>query len=77
MPKKFQRRVLGRRYSPWYELDIDVYTRHWLWANGDRVNEQDAVRYVIDEFGYAPEQNRFLPKGASIYREPSNAPHYP
>lgn len=36
-PKAEQRRIHGKRYCRGYELDIDVYTRHWLHANGDRM----------------------------------------
>jgi hypothetical protein len=66
-PLAFRRRVHGRRYSPGYELDIDVYTKHWLWANGAKVKEQDVVKFVQDEFGYQPERSRFLPEGRTIY----------
>jgi len=52
---------------PGYALDIDIYTRHWMWANGDRVAEQDAVAYVKEKFGYKPEESKFLKKGKSMY----------
>lgn len=66
-PKRDQHRILGRRYTPGYELDIDVYTRHWLAANGANVSEQDVVHYVIEHFHYEPEESQFLPPGHSVY----------
>ena len=69
-PRSFQRRVHGKRYCRGYRLSIDVYTRHWLAANGSRVKEQDVVAHVIAEW-YRPENSRFLPYGASMYREPA------
>lgn len=45
---------------------FDVYVRHWLYANGDRVKEQDVVKALID-FGFNPEQSVFLPKGFTTY----------
>ena len=45
---------------------FDLYVRHWLHANGDRVKEQDVVEALIDT-GYEPEQSIHLPKGMSMY----------
>jgi hypothetical protein len=69
---KFQRRVHGKRYCPGYELDIDVYTRHWLAAVAPQIAEQDVVAYIVAEFGYQPEMSRFLPRGHSYYCEPQS-----
>ena len=65
-PKTEQRRIHGKRYGPGYQLDIDVYTRHWLHANGDRITPEviDAVR---EQWHYEPEPCRFLAKGQTSY----------
>lgn len=66
LPKVQQRQIHGKRYTPGYQLDIDVYTRHWLYANGDAVSPEvvDAVREI---YHYEPEQSKFLPKGQTSY----------
>ena len=69
-PPAFRRRVHGARYSPEYELCIDVYTRHWLHANGVRLGRPDELAYLSNEFGYSPEANACLPTGASEYQIP-------
>ena len=66
LPRAAQRRIHGKRYSPGYQLDIDVYTRHWLHANGDRI-APEVVECVRELWHYEPEQSRFLAKGYSIY----------
>lgn len=71
MPASFRRRVHGKRYSKSYELDIYIYARHWLAANRNIPVGQDVFEYVINEFGYKPEPSRFLPNGATSYREPN------
>lgn len=30
------KKIRGKKYYLGYRLDIDHYTNHWLWANGDR-----------------------------------------
>ncbi len=69
-PKSFQRRVHGKRYSREYLLDLDVYIRHWLHANGERLLSQEVRAGILKEFGYAPEKSRFLAAGKSMYHEP-------
>lgn len=69
MPKAVQKRIHGKRYSPGYEMDIDVYTRHWLAANGDKL-APGVLDYVREHFGYEPEPSRFLGKGQTIYALP-------
>jgi len=64
--KSAQRRVHGKRYCPGYQLDIDVYTRHWLFTNGDS-EDQEVVTYLREQCGYYPEPSRFLPKGRTSY----------
>jgi len=66
MPKADQRRIHGKRYCRGYELDIDVYTRHWLHANGDRM-PPEVVQCVQDQWYYKPEQSPFLAKGQTSY----------
>lgn len=71
MPASFRRRVHGKRYSKSYELEIDIYTRHWLAANRNIPVGDDVFEYVINELGYKPEPSKFLPAGSTSYREPS------
>ena len=65
-PKAEQRRIHGKRYCRGYELDIDVYTRHWLHANGDRM-PPEVVQCVRDQWYYEPEQSPFLAKNQTSY----------
>jgi hypothetical protein len=71
LPVVKQRRVHGKRYSKGYELDIDVYTRHWLWSNKDadalKNKSCNLVELLKEFFGYEPEQSKFLPVGHTIY----------
>lgn len=71
MPKAFQRKVHGKNYFPGYELDIDVYTRHWLWSMGEKLATNDVLDYLADVFGYTPEKSKFLPKGYTEYGLPA------
>lgn len=61
-PKAFQRRVYGRSYSPGHRLDIDVYVRHWLAANGHRIDPV-VLATLKTVWGYEPKPSRFLPAG--------------
>lgn len=69
---EFRRRVHGMRYSHFYELDIDVYTRHWLWANADRLLPPGVADEIARCWGYEPEQHKMLRKGMSMYGEQPN-----
>jgi len=71
-PKSVQRRIHGKRYLPGYELDIDVYTRHWLHANR-HIIAPDVVECVREQWHYDPEPSRFLAKGQTIYVIPNKA----
>lgn len=67
--RTLQKKVYGINYGTGYELDIDVYTRHWLHANGDKLS--DAITgYLKEVFYYEAVESKYLPRGASIYREP-------
>lgn len=70
LPRSKQRRIHGKRYCPGYELDIDVYTRHWLHANGDMI-APEVVECVREQWGYKPEPSRFLAKGKTSYAIPN------
>lgn len=69
-PRAEQRRIHGKRYCPGYQLDIDVYTRHWLHANGDRI-APEVVECVREQWYYEPEPSRFLAKGQTSYTIPN------
>ncbi len=73
MPKIAQRRIYGKRYCPGYVMSIDVYTRHWLAANKHIPVKYGVMKYLKDEFGYEPEESKFLPTGRSIYILPNPA----
>lgn len=64
----FRRKVHGRRYMSGYKLDIDVYTRHWLWANGDTF-PSDIIQEIANRFYYEPECHKMMPKGSTMYVE--------
>lgn len=67
MPKAAQRRIHGKRYSPGYLLDIDVYTRHWMFAHKWIPIPYEVFQYVKSEFGYEPEESKFLHMGQISY----------
>lgn len=69
-PRTEQRRIHGKRYSPGYQLEIDVYTRHWLHANADRI-APDVIETVREQWHYEPEQSPFLAKGQTSYAIPN------
>ena len=71
MPKAAQRRIHGKRYCPGYQLDIDVYTRHWLVANKSIPISYEVIQHVKSEFGYDPEESKFLHPGQTSYRLPN------
>ena len=64
------RKIRGKKYEDGYILDIDHYTRHWLWANGDRSDlfPKEVIDIIREEYYYEPEENKYLPKNASIYQ---------
>lgn len=67
----FRRRVHGKRFCRGYELGIDVYTRHWLWANGDRILPPDVLDVIRSVWGYSAEEHKLLPKGQTRYVDTS------
>ena len=66
LPKAEQRRIHGKRYCRGYQLDIDIYTRHWLYANGNQF-APDVIEAVQELWCYEPEESRFLHKGKTTY----------
>ena len=60
------RKIRGKKYYSGYILDIDHYTRHWLWANGDG-QEPDVIEAIKDIYFYEAEHNKYMPKGSSYY----------
>jgi hypothetical protein len=71
MPKAAQRRIHGKRYCPGHLLDIDVYTRHWLAANKSIPISYEVIQHVKSEFGYEPEESKFLHPGQTSYMLPN------
>lgn len=69
-PKKLLKYIRGKKYYANYELDIDHYTCHWLWANGEREElfPKESIELIKKEWYYKSEKNKYLPKGMSIYQ---------
>lgn len=65
-PKSFLRKIRGSKYYKHYTLDIDHYTKHWMWANSKLLSE-DVLLAIEDRFGYEPEENKLLPEGHTNY----------
>ena len=61
------RKIRGKKYYPYYQLDIDHYTRHWLHANRKSLSEE-VLGLISEEWGYEPEENKFLPEGCTQYQ---------
>jgi len=74
MPKTAQRRIHGKRYLPGYQLDIDVYTRHWLASNTCLTSNtcipipSEVIEHVKTKGYYTPEKSKFLQPGQTSYR---------
>lgn len=66
LPMAKQRRIHGKRYCSGYELSVDVYTRHWLHANGNRI-APEVMQAVREQWYYEPEASKFLEQGKTIY----------
>jgi hypothetical protein len=70
-PPSFLSKVLGRKLPRGYELDIDVYTRHWLAAVAPSIpGAADLVDVIGKQYGYRPERCAYLPPGRSMYADP-------
>jgi len=67
-PAALKRQVLNPRRAAGDALNFDVYIRHWLWANGERLLTREIMGDLANEWGYMPQQHQLLPLGASIYR---------
>lgn len=65
--KTLLRKIRGKKYFNNYKLDIDHYTKHWLYANKDSLS-QDVLNEIKKIWGYEPEENKFLPKGCTGYQ---------
>ena len=68
-----QKIIHGKRYCKGYQLDIDVYTKHWLFANGEKLVSKDVLNCIKDSFGYEPVKSKYLPPGFTSYVLPSEA----
>lgn len=64
--KTILRKIRGKHYYTGYELDIDHYTRNWLWANSDLLCKE-ILEYLKEYWGYEPEENKFMKKGYTEY----------
>tara|TARA_R110002126_G_scaffold240782_1_gene384362 strand:+ start:168 stop:668 length:501 start_codon:yes stop_codon:yes gene_type:complete len=61
------RRIVGKQYFKGYRLEIDHYTRNWLYANGNRLLIPEVMK-SLDEFHcYRPEKNKLMPHGMTYY----------
>jgi hypothetical protein len=58
------RKIRGRKYYKNYELDIDDYTPHWLFANKHLMDEET---YKCCCKWYEPIESKYLPKGYTTY----------
>lgn len=63
--KSLLKKIRGKKYYPGYILDIDHYTKHWLWANKGMLDEA-----TIKATEYEPEENKYLPEGRTSYYFP-------
>lgn len=64
------RKIRGKKYYPFYELDIDHYTCHWLDANGDRQDlfPSEVIDHIKNDFHYVAEKCKYMPKGMTTYQ---------
>lgn len=64
--KTLLKKIRGTKYYPFYELDMDHYIPNWLHANKKMV-PQDVLDVIKDQWGYEPEENKYLPEGRTSY----------
>jgi hypothetical protein len=64
-PKKFLKKIRGKEYDKEYELDLDHYTEHWLYANKHLMDKE--IFKLCREW-YDPKESKYLPKGCTIYQ---------
>lgn len=64
--KSLLRKLLPKKYSPGYELDIDHYTPHWLHSMRHLVPD-DLQQHISENMGYKPVETKYLPDGHSLY----------
>ncbi len=61
------KKIRGSKYYPGYELDIDHYTEHWLFANQDHECMMNGVKEAAEEDWYTPKESKYMTKGCSSY----------
>ncbi len=66
-PKGFLKKVVEKKYFPGYQLAIDLYSVHWLWAMQYRF-EKDVIEEIEKFWHYKPTESKYLPHGMTIYR---------
>lgn len=68
--KLLLRKAAGAHYYDGYQLDIDLYTKHWLHAMG-YFFDSEVLNAIETEWGYKPQETKFLPEGNTMYRLPT------
>lgn len=71
MGAKFKKKVLGENYVPRCKntLEIDAYTKNWLWSNKHGFNEK-IIDLIKEEWGYEPIKSDYMNKGHTSYHCP-------
>ena len=64
--KTLLRKIRGKNYYQYYELDIDHYTNHWLHANRNLCSDE-VLHEIEEQTKYTPEENKYLPIGHTNY----------
>lgn len=67
--RKLLMAIRGKKYYKEYELDIDHYTPHWLYAQSE-LFPAEVMDYITKWWGYKPEMSKYLPKGYTEYNWP-------
>lgn len=65
--KTFLRKIAAKDYFPGYELDYNLYVRHWLHAN-DHLMDKETYQFFISKIA-KPLKSIYLPYGHTIYVE--------
>lgn len=66
--KSFLKKLLPKKYSPGYELDIDHYTPHWMFSMKKFIS-QHVLDVLESKYGYKMEGSPYLPEGMTVYLE--------
>lgn len=65
--KSLLKKIFPKKYFPGYEMDIDHYTEHWLFAQKNAPFMTEGIFEQLCKF-YDPKESKYLPAGCTEYQ---------